>query len=158
MSMNFLRHFTLLGCLVFSFMAYALPNDKAYFNCQSKNILFKNNEAILNSELSLKKPQIYLIKSNSSAIVLLDHVKKDAGVGAGWASVLNPDHWSAISIMEKNFALRCMKKTDNGFKKTNCDILQICQLPARSAKSKHQYGDYWIVEDKTWHDLTKSIR
>lgn len=100
-------------------------------------------------------PVIYLFKNQAEYPIILNHHKKNPGAGAGWASILNPNKWSALFITENNFTLRCDRLEDKHYKAAECKLL-VCSWDGIMPNNK--MGNYWVAEDQTLTATVQKIR
>jgi hypothetical protein len=125
------------------------------YDCKPTTVFYKDNELIFKQQLNNGEAGVYLLHNTSKETLTLDHRKKDAGAGAGWASQIAPNHWSAIIISDPQFNMQCTTTTKDGLQVRDCAVLKICQ-PKNMAIIQAE-GNYWTEEDKSLRDLKKNL-
>lgn len=141
----------LLMCLM-NMTVHAMPSDD-FLSCKLKNkVATSHADYILNKVPQSSASEIYLIKNKSTTPIIIDHTSKREGASAGWSSYLDPGRWSAISVSETRFNLKCMVVHEGKGQPGNCtDLITICQ--PKHAKASKKIGNYWLTENKTWDDF-----
>lgn len=111
-------------------------------------------------DLSGKNPRIYLLKNISNETILLNRYQRvNPGASAGWSSMINPKHWSALFLTQTHFKLTCTSKNiQNKFQKVPCiRRIQVFAIKKFTKPSKSE-GGYWIAENQRFHKLLKIIK
>ena len=142
----------LLIAVIFSVTTFA--QSKFPDQCKIMDSQFAQDNLLLVSKNST--PRIYAITNVGRNPVWLNHEKKNAGMGAGFASQLYPNHWSALLVNETNFPVSCHAQTRKGEMLTvSCQkILRVCEFEnVHTIKS----GQYWVVENVMQSELKPRI-
>lgn len=126
--------------------------------CKVSGLQYKNSKVILFAQHTTK-PRLYAIQNNSKNVVWLSHERGNRGVGAGWDSRLNSQHWSALLMTRPKFDLTChIQKPKSRMKAVPCkQVLRICQFSWLYSKNPLS-GGYWVGENLPLPDLMKRIR
>lgn len=149
------RNVFLLSLCFASGVAVAADQGEKFFNCKPTTVFYQNQEVSFKQDLKPGLAAVYLLHNTSHETLILDHKKANVGAGAGWASEIAPNHWSAMMISDKQFNLQCSVVGKNGFEKRDCAVLKVCQ-PKNMAIIQAE-GNYWTEEDKSLTDLKKNL-
>lgn len=143
----------LISCFLFSILitsAIASPCTPVIFK---KN----GNSIILPGSNDRKISQVYFFKNISTQSIWLDHVQKNPGASAGWASYIRPDHWSALALNKKNFEMSCATIQPGKVIYVDCaKSLEIC-TPTKLISEKSMKGNFWLTEDRPWDQFVKAL-
>jgi hypothetical protein len=94
---------------------------------------------------SAEQPSVYVLHNPSTARVYLDKVMSDdPGVEAGWASVLDPGHYSVL-VISQPMGLRCVDEKVVGC--SPCRLFKVRALHAWQT-SEIAPGSYWLAENQ----------
>ncbi len=164
-TLQFVKRFTilaLLGTALISVNIFAKketpdPQPILTLNCQQHNYQFTGGDAILNTAGPAQ--QLYLIHNASDKTLILNHLPKDPGASAGWASELKPNQWSAIAMSEGKFSLNCIiGSTENYVQNADCHkVLSICDMP-HAVFPRLNLGSYWIIENQEFSSVLAGIK
>lgn len=101
---------------------------------------------------------IYFLQNLSERSLWLDHPSDHPGSAkAGWSSYLQPDHWSAILLTQKDFALSCAIIEPGKVIYLDCSkVLAVC-IPEKSYLASKRMGSYWLAENQSLDDLLKIV-
>ncbi len=116
------------------------------FLCVFPSILFAAAQncqplSIQDSTINLKtnKP-VYIVFHNTSMHNL--YITHPSSMGA---SLIEPDKWSTLALVEKNLSLACVESLPGHEQVVSCDgVLTICQF---SANTKDLSATKWLAEN-----------
>lgn len=121
-------------------------------NCKTRQIRQSAGNYYLNMHPT-NHSQLYLIQNQGTKAVFLNHYKKIAGAGAGWASHLDAGLWSALVVSQDRFKLDCKTQTGR-LQKDHCQ-LKVCLYPQNFPLKS---GDYWLSENKTEREIAEALK
>lgn len=127
--------------------------------CEAIGYEFFNQFLYLKSK-EKNKTRLYLYYNQSNKKILLDHPVRKPSASAGWASALQPWHWSAFMVSVKKFKVSCQKILGNGrYPAINCsNVIKVCQYPKFTVLQQDVAdGDYWVVEDVLLDEALETI-
>lgn len=125
--------------------------------CKSVNFRKKDKLMELNISNKFSQPAIFFIKNTSRQIVWINHPQgQNPHASAGWASSIQPNHWSALLLSRRNFMLDCSTLNNNQVNILDCRrVIRVCtpnmQIPAGNS------GGFWVVEDRPWNEFIKAV-
>lgn len=139
--------------LLFSLKRHSIycPKVSAYFIGAFLSLLSipsyaKSDGLVLNNHYST---QAWLIKNVSQHVLLIDHPHPEGVAQAGWASRLNPGHYSVLLLHRKRFRLSCSLYKKVQF--VSCHhALDIAPLMLVSPSKKLKTRSYWLSENQNW--------
>ena len=116
------------------------------------------NKTILLPDVEKDRPsQVYVVHNISPNSLWLDHPTERKGMSAGWSSYIQPNKWSAIVLNRKDFAISCAVIQPGKVDEEECaKAVKVCHAENMTVTSKRK-GSYWLVEDKTWNELTQAL-
>jgi hypothetical protein len=125
--------------------------------CQNSNYKFQNDQLLLSTQT--KTQQLYLLHNRSTQTILINHQKIPAGASAGWMSELAPQHWSAITVNQKNFTLTCSPSQPGNTVNKSCQqLLTVCFVPNAVFPKNLQNSAFWITENQTAKKIIAAIK
>ena len=128
--------------------------EKKLPTCFSEKIKQQHDVFILNSKSA--QPTIYMLENISQDEIQIDHQRRRKGMSAGWASSIQPAHWSALFIAKKNFTLTCATMKDGKLMNLDCGkVINICAT--NMTKRTNDGGGYWMVEDKDKYEFASEL-
>ncbi len=133
-----------LFALCLSGQAYASYYPRG---CTPKTVTFFGEYVVLNSSEKDQKFRVYVFYNNAYYPVSFQHLPPAKQVSSGLPSTLEPSHWAAIVVEQKNFVLSC---TDQGGYQTKLpchEVVHVCELAVSPVMLSSQ-GEYWISENK----------
>ena len=147
-----MKKLLLLASVFFSVTTFA--QAKFPDQCKIMDSQFAQDNLLLVSKNST--PRLYAITNVGKNPVWLNHEKKNAGMGAGFASQLYPNHWSALLVNEANFPVTCHAQTTKGqMLNVSCQkILRVCEFNNVTITKS---GQYWVVENVMQSELKPRI-
>tara|TARA_R110000868_G_scaffold392875_1_gene663732 strand:- start:44008 stop:44490 length:483 start_codon:yes stop_codon:yes gene_type:complete len=120
--------------------------------CSTKTISWQGNTAVINTN---SKQTLVLIHNTSQQSFWLNHPTNQP-MSAGWASQIDADHWSALTVENKKFAISC--STLNPSKILNCKkLITVCVMP-KTQFPKNMNGGFWVTENKFQPALIPAIK
>ncbi|MDP1573934.1 MAG: hypothetical protein Q8L78_03245 [Coxiellaceae bacterium] len=125
--------------------------------CKIPDVKFTQDHLLLFSKKIT--PRVYAITNIGKHPIWLNHEKKNpgAGMGAGFASQLYPNHWSALLVDGTDFLVSCQQQNAKGIMvAVTCQkVLRVCQF-----KNIHtaKLGEYWLVENVIQSQLMPRIK
>lgn len=125
--------------------------------CPPVDVKSKGKLVILPGVEQPKTNSAYFLQNISDDNVTIDHPKKDPGASAGFSSMLDSHHWSALQINKQNFPISCTKQA--GGKTVNVDckkVLVVCVPPKLELNPKDQ-GVFWLAQNKELDALLKDL-
>ncbi len=136
----------------------AFANTQFAKQCQVSGIKYSHKSVSLFSQHTAK-PRLYAIENTSKHPIWLNHQRKQVGMGAGWASELFPNHWSALLVTKRVFGLQCqIAKKSGGMPSVPCKkVLHVCQFGQFDSKNP-MMGGYWVVENVLFPALEPRMR
>lgn len=136
---------------VFSVTVFAQTQFPAH--CSPVDFKFSQNNAVLIAKKITSR--VYAITNVGKDPVWINHQKQNPGAGAGFASQLYPDHWSALLVNSKNFSMDCHVQQSNGMAVVPCEkVLKLCEFEdIHTSKS----GEFWVVENVPQSQLMQHI-
>lgn len=105
------------------------------------------------------KQRIYLIKNTANYIVVLNNVSQNNGMDAGWATRLDPGHWSALAMNRNQFTLSCMARREvpPSLSYVSCsEAVKVCAITP-SMQNNSQNGSFWIAENQDLNSVMRAI-
>ncbi|OGT49440.1 MAG: hypothetical protein A3F17_02680 [Gammaproteobacteria bacterium RIFCSPHIGHO2_12_FULL_41_15] len=125
--------------------------------CVATQTKTADNELILAPE-STQKSRVYLLFNQSKKKYLINHVGDPGTASAGWGSVIEPGHWSAILLNQNNFSVNCTEYDGSFTQVLNCNnVMKVCQLSPKENSGFVGQGSFWIAENKTLENLYPTI-
>ena len=145
-----------LFCLLYAPVEVALANSSAV-SCLPVRGYVQHKMLVLNSDMKTSATKLYFIKNVSNKRLWLNHPQgKNPHTGAGWATKLQPGHWSALLLSDKGFTLDCSILGARKVNYLNCSkVIKICQ--ANQLDVVEEPGNYWVVENKSWGEMVKAV-
>lgn len=111
-----------------------------------------------------KSQKAVVLHNTGTQSIILNHPVPDPGASAGWASKLNPDHWSVLQLHNNNareslFLITCHRQTKNNqFSEVNClKHIKHYQIKFKLPKKLHN-GDFWLTENKQHKQLKQALK
>jgi hypothetical protein len=149
-----MRSLSLIFILLFIFS----KSNAATPECLPLSPKIENKNIILPGTEDPKNSVVYFFKNKSLQSVLIDHpLKNNPGMNAGWSSYLRPDHWSALVLNKKEFAVSCVMIQPGKVVTLDCStIIDVCTPHIISSKTPLK-GNYWLSEDKPWDGFLKTM-
>lgn len=127
-------------------------------NCHSEGFAFDGKLLKLNA--SGIASRIFLLKNMSNHLLVLDHYnpkRASQGAGAGFASTLHSQQWSAVTAENPDFAISCLIRRPESIEYVACQsVLLVCGI-AMSSQSALS-GSYWIAEDQELNVLLQTMQ
>lgn len=121
--------------------------------CAPLSLKSQDKQITLPGTANPKTSMIYVFHNKSLQSLWIDHPVQNPGASAGWSSFLRSEHWSAIVINKKNFAVRCAMIQPGKVVYLDCaHSLTIC-APDTVTTHKPLEGNYWLAEDKDWKNF-----
>ena len=126
--------------------------------CDTRGVKYQEGYIYLTEGKAI--PQIYLIHNKYNLPILVDHPVINPSASAGWASKINPDHWSAFMTTRRHFKMNCtVVYPSYKFKKINCaNVVKIWQIRKFKAPRKFLDGSFWLAENKNHRSLLQRIK
>lgn len=126
--------------------------------CVPEDFRFSGNQLILLDTPDTNKGQrLYGIKNLTLQNIGVDHVKAEAGAGAGWGSELAPNHWSALAINRPDFSIVCHDLDKETAVEINCqDVLLVCRF-AKADFPSTATSSGWVSENQPMAKLLDAI-
>jgi len=126
--------------------------------CRVSGLKYTHDDIALFSQHTAN-PRLYVLENTGKHPIWLNHDDNKGGVGAGWASQLFPQHWSALLVTKHNFDLTCHWQNKAGhMEKLPChSIVRVCQFSEFDSKNPVG-GGYWVTENVPYHALESRIR
>ncbi len=115
-------------------------------NCFVATLVYAQTKTLIHLSPPVKSTQanLFFITNRSSSPIIVDiPPDQHRGASAGWASLLQPQHWSAIVISGKGLTLACFKPKT--YRQISCQQ----RIYIYKAKLSTQ-GNYWLVENKAF--------
>ena len=101
------------------------------------------NSIVLTAEKNT--PSHYRITNTAHVSIWINHVKKNPGAGAGFASLLSPGRYAILQVAQPRFDITCQQQKKMQY--VSCgSVLKIERLPY--FPGKQAVGDYWIKENQ----------
>ncbi|EKD73984.1 MAG: hypothetical protein ACD_45C00118G0005 [uncultured bacterium] len=125
--------------------------------CEPVMLKSQNKNIVLPGVEQSRMMQVYFFKNISAHSIWLDH-PEHRSANAGWSSYLRPGHSSALLVNRKNFSMSCAVIKPGKVEYLDCakEII-LCTPKEVTMTTKPRKGTYWLVEDKAWDDLIKSL-
>lgn len=140
-------------CVLSQTMAYAANKEP----CTTVPFKKDNNDIILLMTPPPKTSIVYLFKNQSNKSVFIEHPTGGKGAGAGWSSFLRPGNWGAIVVNKKDFSLHCTTVEPGKLVVMDCTKTIYACTPKNLSTPSKLKGNYWLVEDKPWEALVKTL-
>lgn len=144
--------------LTIFFALLALTQTVYAISCTPVKIKIENNIIIFPDVLQPNTSQIYFFKNNSPQSIFIDRVNKNPGASAGWSTYLRPGNWAVLAINQKNFAVSCVMIQPGRVIPLNCSRTLFVCIPQNIVTLTPLKGNYWLVEDKPWEGLLKTLQ
>jgi hypothetical protein len=148
--------FCALGLLITSVNAMS---STAGINCTTQSAVFHNGVVVLNSH-NVVGSQVYRFKNITGQTVQLNH-STGAGMQAGYASNIDPDHMTAILINKNSFFFSCaFLNAQEVPRAVDCSkVIEACEMKnmAYPADPSMLQGQYWIVENRSAADFNNAL-
>jgi hypothetical protein len=139
-------------CAAFSTVLYA----ESQFPCYPVKVKIENKNIVLLGPEKSDLAQVYFFKNSSKEAVWLDHPTRKSA-SAGWSSYLRSENWSAFILNRKDFVITCSAIRPGKVDSLDCmQVLAVC-APKEAAFKTPPKGTYWLVEDKSWDEVVKSM-
>lgn len=126
--------------------------------CGQGGYNFSGQTIVFTSDGSPKQ-RIYLIKNTGNYIVVLNNVSQNNGMDAGWATRLDPGHWSALALNRDQLTMSCMARREvpPSLGYVSCsEAVKICTITP-SMQNNSQNGSFWISENKDLNSVMQAI-
>jgi hypothetical protein len=125
-------------------------------SCLPAQIHIQHKMVVLNTDRRSSSSKIFFIHNISSDTIWLNHPQgRNPHAGAGWATQLQPNHWSALVLSENDFAIDCSMPGKRKLTYLNCSrVITICRTAVGISDIS---GNYWIAENKSWGKLIKTV-
>jgi hypothetical protein len=108
--------------------------------------------------LNAKKSKLVLIHNRSDLDLWLTHPVTEPGASAGWATRIQADHWSALTVDQPSFVITCIESRPGHEQQIPCEAaIAACQWKAAKIP-KREKGTFWAGEDLPLTELTAAIR
>lgn len=126
--------------------------------CVPEDFRFSGKQLILLDAPDAKQGQrLYGIKNLTLQNMGVDHIKADAGAGAGWGSELAPNHWSALAINRPDFSIVCRDLDKESVVEVNCqDVLLVCRF-TKAIFPNTSPSSGWVSENQPLAKLLEAI-
>ncbi|MFN3234251.1 MAG: hypothetical protein ACE365_02400 [Gammaproteobacteria bacterium] len=127
-------------------------------NCTTDNIVY--DKGVLKIANKKQAQQVILIQNKSKQVFWLNHEMPQPSASAGWASRIQPGHWSALALDKNTFSLVCTAMKPGDVYYFDCQKkITACQLAStKVTQLKINGGTYWWREDMTKEQLHSAIK
>jgi len=144
-----------LAIVFFIFSVNSMASSPSLRECTPIKTRTDGKNIILSSDLPKGSSQVYYLRNISNKSLWLDHPQRKAGANAGWSSYLRTGNWSALIVNRKEFSVSCAVIQPGNVDYLNCSqAITVCTPNEILARRK---GTYWVVEDKSWSDVSKVV-
>lgn len=123
--------------------------------CKDIGVNYANGDAMLIAKKITSR--VYGISNISKDPIWMNHENPNGGgMGAGFASQINPGNWSALLVGQNDFSVDCHVQTKTGMTVVPCQkVLRVCEFQKLHTMKQ---GQYWVVENVPASQLMEHLK
>lgn len=143
--------------LLLPVVSFAASQTQLPLQCKNNNYRFQQDQLILSTQDSAQ--HLFLLHNRSTKSIFVNHEKIPPSASAGWASQLDPTHWSAMATQQKDFAISCSSTESGHFAKLSCrSVLTACVIPNAAFPKNLQNMAFWVAENKERKTIIPAVK
>jgi len=126
--------------------------------CGEQHFAFQQNVITLGTDQKSNHLYLYVFYNSSNFPFIINHEPKHPAASAGWASQINPHHFSALLSNQPNFTMTCGRITPGHYQYYQCKaLLKACAI-SQFTTPDNSSGSYWAAENQnSYSDLINAM-